>query len=73
MKKGLAILFAVLCLLLCACHRDADTAPEIVTLTNVYSAAPLSAPEMQTDVSSYQPFVYGDSLYLFDWIQEMYL
>ena len=40
MKKGLAILFAVLCLLLCACHRDTDTAPEKVTLTNVYSAAP---------------------------------
>ena len=45
MKKGLAILFAVLCLLLCACHRDTDTVPEKVTLTNGYSATPLSAPE----------------------------
>ena len=73
MKKGLAILFAVLCLFLCACHRDTDTAPEAISLTNVYSAAPLSAPEMQTDVSSCQPFVYGDSLYLFDRIQNLYL
>ena len=74
MKKGLAILSAVLCLLLCACHRDADTAPEIVTLSNVYNVASLSAPEMRADVSSsYQPFVYGDSLYLFDKIQEVYL
>ena len=45
MIKGLAILLAVLCLLLCACHRDTDTAPEKVTLTNGYSATPLSAPE----------------------------
>ena len=73
MKKGLAILFAVLCLLLCACHRDTDTAPETISLTNVYTAAPLSAPEMQADVSSCQPFVYGDSLYLFDRIQNLYL
>ena len=73
MKKGLAILLAVLCLLLCACHRDVDTAPQTISLTNVYTAAPLSAPEMQADVSSCQPFVYGDSLYLFDRIQNLYL
>lgn len=69
MKKGLAILFAVLCLFLCACHRDTDTTPQTISLTNVYTAAP----EMQADVSSCQPFVYGDSLYLFDRIQNLNL
>ena len=60
MKKGLAILFAVLCLLLCACHRDTDTAPEKVTLTNVYSAAPLSAPDTMRAYYGIAPEVGSD-------------
>ena len=60
MKKGLAILFAVLCLLLCACHRDTDTAPEKVTLTNVYSAAPLSAPDTMRAYYGIAPEVNSD-------------
>ena len=74
MKKYTFILTIILFqLIVCGCHSGTSGNPETHTLSNVYSAAPLSAPEMQTDVSSYQPFVYGDSLYLFDWIQEMYL
>ena len=65
------VLFSFLAL--SACEKADDTTSDTALLTNVYVANPVSAPEMLAEVSSYQPFVQGDSLYLYDSFQETYL
>ena len=71
-NKLILFLLCIMPFLVLGC-RESPVEPQTLSLTNVYTAAPLSAPEMQADVSSCQPFVYGDSLYLFDRIQNLYL
>ena len=65
------VLFCFFCLF--SCGKENEITSDPVVLTNVYTATPLSAPEMLAEVSSYQPFVQGDSLYLYDSFQETYL
>ena len=71
--KKIIVLITLLSVIFCACSRESLPSDTDVVYTDVYVANPLSAPEMLAEISSYQPFVQGDSLYLYDSFQETYL